>query len=67
MELPTIPSPCIRVCTLDDTDTCIGCFRTMDEILAWGGASDPVRKEILANCKTRAAEYAERYPNRPLK
>ena len=65
MQSSTVPSPCIRVCTLDDTDTCVGCYRSMDEILAWGGASDEERKAILINCSKRALEYAERYPKYP--
>jgi len=32
----TIPSPCISVCLLDDTDNfCIGCYRTIDELRDW--------------------------------
>ena len=65
MQPSSIPSPCIRVCTLDDTNTCIGCYRNMDEILAWGGADDSERLTILSNCEERAADYAARYPNRP--
>lgn len=26
-------SPCVGLCTLDDDDVCIGCGRTLDEIL----------------------------------
>lgn len=28
-------SPCNDVCTLNDDQVCIGCGRTMDEIVAW--------------------------------
>ena len=28
-------SPCNDVCTLNDVKVCIGCKRTMDEIVAW--------------------------------
>lgn len=32
----TIPSPCISICLLDETDSfCIGCFRTIDELRDW--------------------------------
>ncbi len=37
------PSPCIRQCTLDDRDECVGCGRTIDEILVWA-AAPAVRK-----------------------
>ena len=43
--MPTVPvspprpgfpaSPCNEVCTLNDHKVCIGCKRTMDEIVAW--------------------------------
>jgi len=28
-------SPCNDVCTLDDDNVCVGCKRTLDEIVAW--------------------------------
>ena len=32
-----VPSPCISVCVMDaDGVLCTGCFRTLDEIAAWG-------------------------------
>jgi predicted Fe-S protein YdhL (DUF1289 family) len=42
-----VESPCIRKCTLDDDDICVGCFRSIDEICAWGSASDNQRRQIL--------------------
>jgi hypothetical protein len=42
-----VASPCIRHCTLDDDDICVGCFRRIDEICAWGGASNEQRRIIL--------------------
>ena len=42
-----VESPCIRNCTLDDDDICLGCFRSLDEICAWGGASNEQRREML--------------------
>ena len=30
----SVESPCIRHCTLDDADICLGCGRTLDEICA---------------------------------
>ncbi len=31
----TVPSPCVAICTLDEDDVCIGCFRHADEIREW--------------------------------
>jgi predicted Fe-S protein YdhL (DUF1289 family) len=42
-----VESPCIRKCTLDDNDICVGCFRSLDEICAWGAASNDQRREVL--------------------
>jgi len=46
----------VRKCTLDDDDVCVGCYRSLDEICAWGGASDTGREEILY----KAAQRRER-------
>jgi predicted Fe-S protein YdhL (DUF1289 family) len=39
-----VASPCIRLCTLDDQDVCLGCFRSMAEICAWSRASNDERR-----------------------
>jgi len=49
-----VESPCVRNCCLDDADVCLGCHRTLDEIIAWSGASDAERREILAAVTARA-------------
>ncbi|HEY6455655.1 MAG TPA: DUF1289 domain-containing protein [Steroidobacteraceae bacterium] len=46
-------SPCIRNCCLDDDLTCLGCFRTIDEIKEWGVVDDYRRRIILRNAKLR--------------
>ena len=48
-----VESPCIRLCTLDDDDICVGCFRSMAEICAWGSAADDERRQILAAIELR--------------
>ena len=45
---PPVKSPCIEVCSLNDQDVCIGCYRTADEIIEWFSAHDERKKEILA-------------------
>jgi len=45
--LPPVESPCIDLCTLDDDDICVGCFRSIAEICAWGDAADDQRRLIL--------------------
>jgi predicted Fe-S protein YdhL (DUF1289 family) len=46
-------SPCIRNCCLDDDDTCLGCFRSLEEIKVWSTASDAERSVILQNAGRR--------------
>ncbi|MGD0501222.1 MAG: DUF1289 domain-containing protein [Steroidobacteraceae bacterium] len=50
-------SPCIRNCCLDDDDTCLGCFRSLEEIKEWGTAGDSERLIILQNAERRRQEY----------
>ncbi|HSI52650.1 MAG: DUF1289 domain-containing protein [Ramlibacter sp.] len=42
-----VPSPCLSVCRMDPhSEVCIGCFRTLDEIAAWGRMEDAGKREI---------------------
>lgn len=49
----SINTPCIRNCCLDDNDVCMGCFRTMSEIMAWSQANNDERESILKNVENR--------------
>ena len=46
-------SPCVRKCTLDLEDVCLGCGRTLDEILEWSKASVDRKQEIKARLPER--------------
>jgi uncharacterized protein len=48
-----VASPCIRLCTLDDEDVCLGCFRSMAEICAWSRASNDERGQIVVTSELR--------------
>ncbi|HSF49066.1 MAG TPA: DUF1289 domain-containing protein [Burkholderiales bacterium] len=51
---PQIPSPCIKVCVLDEElGLCRGCLRTLDEIARWGNASNAEREAILKRVEER--------------
>ena len=43
-----VKSPCIEVCSLDNEDICIGCYRTATEIIEWFSAPNERKREILA-------------------
>lgn len=58
---PAVQSPCIRRCCLNDDDICMGCFRSLAEITAWGQASDALKLEILHKTTQRRSSHEERY------
>ncbi|UJF20630.1 DUF1289 domain-containing protein [Shewanella sp. OMA3-2] len=47
-ENQRVESPCIRQCSLDEQDICLGCHRTLDEILEWH-SMDNAQKLTLVN------------------
>lgn len=50
----TIQSPCIGVCTIDDSNAlCQGCFRTLKEIQDWWDFSNAQKKTIMEEIKQR--------------
>jgi uncharacterized protein len=51
---PPVASPCVRNCCLDDHDICLGCHRSVQEIIAWGGADNAERRAILERAAERA-------------
>ena len=51
-------SPCIRNCCLGDDLTCLGCFRTLQEIKDWAGASNGQKMRILDDARLRREESA---------
>jgi predicted Fe-S protein YdhL (DUF1289 family) len=52
-DAEAIESPCIRRCCLDSQDICLGCGRTLDEILAWGNAPADERRAIILAAQAR--------------
>jgi predicted Fe-S protein YdhL (DUF1289 family) len=49
-----IASPCINVCRMDArTGLCEGCFRTIDEIACWSGATREEKLAVLAKLEAR--------------
>lgn len=51
-----VASPCIGACTIEPgTGFCAGCGRTREEIAAWIGASEDLRRAIVAAASARLA------------
>ncbi len=49
-----IQSPCIGVCTVDDsTGMCLGCYRTVDEIKGWWDMNPKDQKNLLIALEER--------------
>ncbi|MBI5462158.1 MAG: DUF1289 domain-containing protein [Gammaproteobacteria bacterium] len=61
MTEPPVASPCVRQCCLDDQDICLGCHRSVDEIIAWGNADNAARRAILQRAAARARAWRQRY------
>ncbi len=53
-------SPCIRNCCLDEQDICMGCFRTLKEILAWHHSTDDEKRIILSLSHARQLSKSNR-------
>ena len=50
-------SPCNGICIMDeDTELCVGCLRTSDEIANWEDYSDEQRAEVMREITRREAE-----------
>ena len=52
-----VPSPCISVCRMSPvTGWCLGCFRTIDEIVAWGRMADDGKRAVWLRLEQRIAQ-----------
>lgn len=56
-----ISSPCVRNCCLDDADVCLGCGRTLQEIIHWSEADNREKQKILSAAKKRVCEREEKF------
>ena len=49
-----IESPCVDICEVDDaTQLCIGCWRRLAEIAAWGAMSVEDRRQVMGDLSGR--------------
>ena len=52
-----LPSPCIGVCRIDaQSALCLGCWRTMDDIVQWGAISQADKRALWLQILQRANE-----------
>ncbi|WP_303292249.1 DUF1289 domain-containing protein [Marinobacter sp. SS5-14b] len=52
-----VRSPCVSVCALNESDVCIGCQRTSDEILRWTSMTEEERREVLVKVAEREKKF----------
>lgn len=51
---PPIKTPCIKVCVVDgESGLCLGCYRKLSEVAAWGRLSEGEREAILGELPGR--------------
>ena len=44
-----VKTPCIKLCIVDgESGLCMGCYRKLSEVAAWGRFSDDEREAIMA-------------------
>ncbi len=49
-----VPSPCVSLCKMDmERRYCMGCLRTIEEIIAWGKADDDFKRTVWAELPLR--------------
>ncbi len=55
-ELATpVPSPCVSLCKMDEERVyCLGCQRTIEEIIQWSKADDAYKRGVWAAIRRRA-------------
>jgi predicted Fe-S protein YdhL (DUF1289 family) len=58
-----IESPCVKICTLDESgELCMGCFRTIEEIGSWSQLGDPARMRVLELATGRRRSLGDAVP-----
>ncbi len=50
-----LESPCVRNCCLNGENICLGCFRSLDEILCWHDSDVGQKRDILKRAAERRA------------
>ncbi len=56
---PPVPSPCVSICRMNPASGwCVGCRRTIDEIVAWGRMDDDAKRTVWALIRQRRSGKA---------
>ena len=53
-NITPVPSPCVSLCKMDaDRRYCMGCMRTIPEIIAWSKSDDDYKRAVWAELPLR--------------
>lgn len=55
-----VESPCVSVCQVDGDDVCIGCGRSIDEIVSWLSLNERERAAVVARARQRMDQRADK-------
>jgi predicted Fe-S protein YdhL (DUF1289 family) len=56
-----VESPCVKLCVVHPAARiCVGCYRTIDEIAAWGRMTPGERRAVMAELPSRAPRLMQR-------
>ncbi|MBA6234313.1 MULTISPECIES: DUF1289 domain-containing protein [unclassified Colwellia] len=55
-----VASPCTRNCCLNTDDVCLGCFRHINEILAWKNYKNHEKNKVIKTCEHRRVTAQEK-------
>ncbi|MCK9290098.1 MAG: DUF1289 domain-containing protein [Bacteroidales bacterium] len=51
-----IKSPCQNICVYDSDNICIGCYRSLDEVVNWDRYTEEMKMQVLENIARRRKE-----------
>lgn len=49
-------SPCVQICTLDDANVCVGCYRSLQEIGDWSRMTAAEQQAVIERAERRRGE-----------
>ncbi|MBI5926608.1 MAG: DUF1289 domain-containing protein [Aquabacterium sp.] len=60
-----VASPCVRLCTLNAQDVCVGCGRTLADITGWTKMSEAEKQACVAQARATLQQLGRPLPPYP--